>query len=162
MLSCSSRKKKQSRTRNQEDTGPRNNCADVRQRFTLNVYIFGLLLFSRGNQYILTCVDCFTRWPEATSFADITTDPEARSFIKNMGVTGWCPSQPFFRPWLVFVTRQFRTTGPPPGVCRTRQKEDSRLVWWLRERTVCAPKVCALNVCSRDSEVFSTLSQETD
>ena len=38
-------------------------------------------------------------------------------------------------------------TGPTPVVCRTRQKEDSRLVWWLRERTVCALKVCALKVC---------------
>ncbi|XP_065052942.1 uncharacterized protein LOC135682132 [Rhopilema esculentum] len=48
-----------------------------------HIDIVGPLPPSRGNKYLLTCVDRFTRWPEAIPLADITADTVARSFVTH-------------------------------------------------------------------------------
>ena len=54
----------------------------VSSRFDhVHVDLVGPLPHSNGNRYILTCVDRFTRWPEATPLTDISTDTVARAFI---------------------------------------------------------------------------------
>ena len=49
----------------------------------VHIDIVGPLPPSRGNKYLLTCVDRFTRWPEAIPLADITADTVARSFVTH-------------------------------------------------------------------------------
>lgn len=54
----------------------------VSSRFDhVHIDLVGPLPHSSGYRYILTCVDRFTRWPEATPLADIATDTVARAFI---------------------------------------------------------------------------------
>lgn len=54
----------------------------VSSRFEhVHVDIVGPLPYSNGFRYILTCVDRFSRWPEAAPLTDITTDSVARAFI---------------------------------------------------------------------------------
>ena len=54
----------------------------VSSRFDhVHVDLVGPLPYSDGYRYLLTCVDRFTRWPEAAPLADITTDSVARAFI---------------------------------------------------------------------------------
>ena len=54
----------------------------VSSRFEhVHIDLVGPLPHSSGHRYILTCVDRFTRWPEATPLADICTDTVARAFI---------------------------------------------------------------------------------
>ena len=43
--------------------------------------IVGLLLPSQGFRYLLTCVDRFTRWPEAIPNSEITAQTVAQAFI---------------------------------------------------------------------------------
>ena len=58
--------------------------APVSTRFEhVHIDLVGPLPFSRGYRYLLTCVDRFTRWPEAAPLADITTDSVARAFIET-------------------------------------------------------------------------------
>ena len=52
-------------------------------RFTWT-YIVGPLPTSRGFTYLLTCVDRFTRWPEALPTADISADTVTHTFV-----SGW-------------------------------------------------------------------------
>ena len=49
----------------------------------IHVDIVGPLPHSDGFRYIFTCVDRFTRWPEAVPIADITVDTVARALIQT-------------------------------------------------------------------------------
>lgn len=54
------------------------------QRFQhVNIDLVGPLPPSEGYSYLLTCVERFTRWPEAIPITDITADTVARAFFKH-------------------------------------------------------------------------------
>ena len=50
----------------------------------VHLNLMGLLPKCKGYSYLLTCVDCFTRWPEAFSLPDITASTVANAFV-----SGW-------------------------------------------------------------------------
>jgi transposase InsO family protein len=68
----------------------RHTCAPLSQfaiptaRFShVHIDLVGPLPTSNGHSYILTCIDRFTRWPEAIPISTITAESVARAFITS-------------------------------------------------------------------------------
>ena len=49
----------------------------------VHIDLVGPLPSSNGFTYLLTCIDHFTRWPEAISLANITADTVAKAFVNG-------------------------------------------------------------------------------
>ena len=58
----------------------------------VHIDIVGPLPPSEGHSYLLTCVDRYTRWPEAFPMGDISAETVSRVFVTHcMGCPFWCP-----------------------------------------------------------------------
>ena len=49
----------------------------------VHVDIVGTLPYSDGFDYLLTCIDCFTRWPKAIPLVDIKAETVADAFFSR-------------------------------------------------------------------------------
>ena len=58
------------------------NTPDVRFNH-VHIDLVGPLPTSQSYTYLLTCVDMFTRWPEAIPISDSTTDTVAQAFVNG-------------------------------------------------------------------------------
>ena len=66
------------------NTTPLATFATPNARFDqVHIDLVGPLPPSNGNVYLLTCVDQFTRWPEAIPIPDSTTETVAKTFIQT-------------------------------------------------------------------------------
>ena len=69
---------------NRHTVSPSEPFKPVSQRFEhIHIDLVGPLPFSQGFKYLLTCVDRFTRWPEAIPIPDINTKTVAKAFVEG-------------------------------------------------------------------------------
>ena len=63
---------------------PLSSFPSPKARFQIvHVDLVGPLPSSRGFSYLLTCIDCFTRWPEAIPITNTTTETVVQAFING-------------------------------------------------------------------------------
>ena len=83
---------------------PTQTIPTLQDRFThVHVDLVGPLPKSQGFEYLLTMVDCTTRWPEAILLEDSKSETVTRAFI-----TGWCAR--FGVPKVIIMDRKVRFT----------------------------------------------------
>ena len=86
----------------------------------VHIDIVGPLPPSEGHSYLLTCVDRYTRWPEAFPMGDITAETVARTFVTHWVARFGAPSTITTDRGRQFESRLFHALATQLGTTRIR------------------------------------------
>ena len=86
----------------------------------VHIDLVGPLPSSEGHSYLMTCVDRFTRWPEAVPISDITAETVARHFVRHWVARFGVPSVITSDQGRQFESHLFRSLSSLLGMKRTR------------------------------------------